>query len=44
LNEGNAVHLKIRVGVLGNIENIGIPEESQLQDILDAIRKKNEIW
>jgi hypothetical protein len=30
----------MRVGILGNTKNIGIPEESQLQHILDAIRKK----
>jgi hypothetical protein len=29
----------MRVGIFWNIGNIGISEESQLQDNLDAIRK-----
>jgi hypothetical protein len=30
----------MRVGLFRDTENIGIPEESQPQDILDAIRKQ----
>jgi hypothetical protein len=30
----------MRVGIFWNIQNIKILKESQLQDILDAIRKK----
>jgi hypothetical protein len=32
---------KIGVGIFWDIENIRIPKESQLQDILNATRKKN---
>jgi hypothetical protein len=33
----------MRVVIFWNIGKIGIPEETQLQDILDAIRKKLNI-
>jgi hypothetical protein len=37
LNQG------VLVGIFWDMENIGIPEESQLQDIFDAIRKNLNI-